>query len=314
MAGAERQIRRPLLGALLIAALLGGAILIFFMQDLIGLFTPKYDVVAVVPQAVGIVDGSAVWVGGKEVGTVTRVAFMPSSMDTVSRVALTLELPRRLQPQVRRDSRVRFTSARLIGARVVDIIPGTAAAAELAPGDTLFQEEQITAAELTARAAAVKADLDTVLIGVRALAGPARQKLEETRRAMSGVEQAMAEARVLRSDLAANPGLELLRDPAFARSLASARRHAGELPVVIARLREQSEAAGEAAAALQRLQARADSLSIRLDAAAAALGGPNSSFARLRHDSALARALRGARTELDSLLAEVRRNPLRFVF
>jgi phospholipid/cholesterol/gamma-HCH transport system substrate-binding protein len=313
MAADERQNRRVLHGALLIAALLASAVLIFMLDDLVDMFRRDYAVVAVVSDAAGITDGSAVWIAGKEVGTVTTVAFLPSGPDTTARIALTLELPRRLQAQVRRDSPVRVTSATLIGARVVDILPGSATAPAAAPGDTLRQRKRLSADEVTARAAAVRAGLDSVMAELRPLAAPASARIADTQRALAAVELAMAEATRLQADIAAGPAAALLADTAFTAALDRVRSHADALPLLIEQVQVRSAATGEVRAALARLQARAAALSAALDAATAQ-AGPNSSLARFQQDTALSRALTAARAELDSLLAEVRRNPLRFVF
>jgi ABC-type transporter Mla subunit MlaD len=313
MAGQERQNRRVQHGTLLIVALVAISVLIFMLDDIIELFRRKYEVVAIVRDAAGIVDGSAVWIGGKEVGVVTTVAFLPAGSDTTARIALTLELPRRLQDQVREDSRVRMTSARLIGARAVDIVPGSATAPVLAAGDTLDQDSRRSVKRLTAQAKDVRTSLDSVLTELSALAPTAQLRLAQTQQAFASLDLAAAELRQLRGDLAASPGSALLADPGFSAALDRARGHAAELPAAIAMMRERSGPAAEVAAALAQLQTRADSLAARLDTAAAMVG-PNSSLSRFQQDSALAGALRAAKMDLDSLVVEVRRNPLRFVF
>lgn len=314
MAKDERQTRRAIGGTLLIAALIGAAVLIFFLDDMLDALERRYEVVAIVEEAAGLVDGSPVWVGGKAVGTVTKLGFLPSGTDTTARVAVTLELPHGVRSQVRTDSRAHLTSATPISARAVNLTPGSEAARVLEPGDTLRAEASPTAAELTSRAAGVRSGLGAALEELQELAPAARVRFEQTRVALQGIDLALAEARQMQSDLQANPGLSLLRDPAFAASLDRARAHAAELPVVMAQLRARSAETREAAAAFARLQARADSLSRGLDAAAALLETPGGSALRFQQDSALIRALDDARTELDSLIAEARRNPLRFVF
>jgi phospholipid/cholesterol/gamma-HCH transport system substrate-binding protein len=308
------QTRRTLKGILIMLGLLGGALFVFFLEDILGAFERRYTIVALVPDAPDISRGTPVWVGGKAVGAVTTVAILPSSVDTMGRVAVTLELPRHVQPQVRTDSRVRLTSISMISENAIDILPGSAAARQLVDGDTLRTDPRPTAAQLTARAAIVRSELDTVLAAVRTLAPIAAARMEDTRRAFAGMDAAMAEAQRLRTDLQANPGLALLRDPAFQASLERTRGYATELPATIAQLRERVGEAGEIGPALARLQARADTLSAQLTAAAAMLEAGEGTLGRMQHDTALVRAVNAARASLDSLVAEVRNNPLRFVF
>jgi phospholipid/cholesterol/gamma-HCH transport system substrate-binding protein len=301
-------------GGLLIAGLVGLGALIFFLDDLIGAFDRTYTIVAVVPDAPGLAPGSPVWVGGREVGEVTTVGFLPAGTDTLDRVSVTLKLPRRLQPQIRTDSRVRLTSAALIGQRVVDIVPGTSAARELAPGDTLRLKVELTSRQVTRHAAAVRVQLDTLLARASVLAPAARARMEEAERAAIAMEGALAEARRLSSDLRMNRGPALLSDPVFTTSLQAVRQHAAELSAEVDRLRAGAAGMGDVGAALARLQARADTLGARLDAAAAILRRPDGLAGRLQQDSALIHATHAARAALDSLMAEVRQEPLRFVF
>jgi phospholipid/cholesterol/gamma-HCH transport system substrate-binding protein len=309
-----RQRRRTLLGMLIILGLVGAAMLVFFLDAIIGAFHRRYEIVALVPDAPGVAAGTPVWVGGKEVGSVVTVAILPSSADTLGRVAVTLLLPRHVQPQVRTDSRVRLTSASLMSEAAIDIVPGSAAAAALAEGDTLRTVPGLTREQLTQQAAAVREDLRAVLASVQELAPLIGERMEATRRAFAGLDAAMVEARQIQAGLRSNPGVELLRDPAFRQSLEQARGHAAELPATFARLQDRAGAAGEVRVAIARLQARADSLAAQLDAAAALLDQPAGTLGRLQHDDALGNAIDAARASLDSLVAEVRRNPLRFVF
>lgn len=309
-----RQRRRSLRGGLLIGGIVSCAVLIFFLDDLVSVFDRTYAIVAFVPDAPGLAPGSPVWLGGKEVGAVTTVGFLPAGTDTLDRVWVTLELPRRLQPQVRKDSRVRITAAALISERVVDILPGTAAAPMLEPGDTLRRRPQLTAEQVTRRATIVRAQFDTLLAALDQIAPTARVRVEDARRAMTAMDRVNVEARRLRSDLRANEGLAMLADPTFAASVQRTRGHAAELPAALARLRERTAGSGDVADALLRLEAGADTLRAQLDAAAAVLDRTDGFIGRFRQDSALIRAVHAARASLDSLMTEVRQNPLRFIF
>jgi ABC-type transporter Mla subunit MlaD len=309
-----RQRRRPLIGGLIIAALFAGAMLIFFLGDIVGTFERRYTIVALMPDAPGIGPGSPVWVGGKRAGEVTAVGFMPLDIDTLGRLWVGLELPRSVQEQVRADSRVRVTAQALIGEQTIDIAPGTALAPMLAEGDTLRTRRGPSLDEVTRRAAALRTVLDTILVQVREVSPLLQARAAQAGGAMAAMDAAMLELDRLRADMRANPGLALVRDDAFRESLQRAREHAGELPVAVDRLRLQYGAGGDVGLALRGLEARADTLRARLDAAAALLDQPQGFIGRYREDPALLNAVDAARASLDSLIAEVRRNPLRFVF
>jgi hypothetical protein len=309
-----RHTRRLVLGTLIMLGLFALSLLIFFMDDLLSAFERNYVIHLVMPGATGLADESPVWVSGREVGTVTSVGLLPAGGDTLARVIISVALPVSVQSHVRADSKARLTSIGPISERAIDISAGSAAAPILAPGDTLRHDPQLTATQLADRAAIVRENLNTALADLQAHTPAIRARLQQTERAFAGLDAAMDEAQRLRTDLGANPGLALLQDPGFAASLEGTRAHAAELPIMIGRLRDSAGPAAEVRTALARLQLRADSLSVQLAAAAAALDNPNGTLSRMQQDTALTRALNAARADLDSLSADVRRNPLRYVF
>jgi phospholipid/cholesterol/gamma-HCH transport system substrate-binding protein len=315
MVNESRQRRRAAKGVLLIAGLVAIAMLIFFLEDLLRAFEKNYTIMALVPDAPGIAPGTPVWVGGRRAGEVLRVAILPTTVDTLGRVAVTLELPTRVREQVRRDSRVRLTSVNFMSEAVVDIIPGTAAAPVLPEGDTLRLEFGLSAEELTERAARVRADLDTVLGTLGRLTPVAEARMADTRRIAAGLDGALVEVERLRVELASNPGLNRLREPEFQAALARARDNLAGLPAFIAGARERSGAGtAEVQAAMARLQLRTDTLSAQLAALTALMDESGGFLGRVQRDTALVRAMGAAQASLDSLMIEVRRNPLRFVF
>jgi hypothetical protein len=313
-ADTRRQRHRTLFGLGIIGGLIGAALLVFFLGDILSAFQRRYVIVALVPDAPGIVQGTPVWVSGREVGAVRRVAILPSSADSLGRIAVTVDLPRSVQSQVRGDSRVRVTSVSLISEAVIDIVPGTAASPQLAEGDTLRTEPRLTRQQLMAHAERLRQEMQPILDDARDLAPLAAARLEQAQRAFDGMDDAMAEMRRLQADMQANPGLALLREPAFQRSLDEARSHAAGLPATFATLQQRLGAAGDVGEAVGRLRTRADTLVAELELAAALLDESAGTLGRLQNDLALQRAIGAARASLDSLMAEVRRNPLRFVF
>jgi phospholipid/cholesterol/gamma-HCH transport system substrate-binding protein len=310
----RRQTRRTLFGLAIIGGLAGAALLVFFLGDIITAFQRRYDIVALVPDAPGIAPGTPVWVSGREVGTVRKVAILPSSADSMGRIAVTLDLPRKVQSQVRSDSRVRVTSVSMISEAVIDILPGTPGWPELLKGDTLRTDPRPTREQIMAQASRLRAQLTPLLEEARELAPLASLRMEQAQLAFAGMDGAMAELRRMQADMRANPGLALVRDPAFQRSLEDARNHAAALPATFATLQQRLGTAGEVGEAVGRLRTRADTLVAELEAAAALLDQSAGTLGRLQNDAALQRAVGAARASLDSLMAEVRRNPLRFVF
>jgi len=308
-----RQGKRALLGGAIILLLLGLATAIFLLDDLIAHFQASYELVAVLPEAPRLVAGSRVWVGGNDVGEVRTVALLPAQPDTGATVALVVRLPGRVRNQVRQDSRVRITSVSLMGAPVVDITPGSAGAAVLRPGDTLRPRHRLAGAVVLARATALGAALDSALAELRALQPDVQRRLASLERVRGRLAAAQSEYRQLQRDLRASPLLAGVQSGDLSAALARSGHSLGSLLQALQQLQERARGHG-LSTNTTALAARAAALQRSLGELQAALRAQGGTLDRLARDSALVRALAGARMELDSLLADARRRPLRYGF
>jgi ABC-type transporter Mla subunit MlaD len=310
-----RERRRTLLGLLLIAGLTAVAVVVFFLDAFVGMLERRVDVVATLPDAPRVTKGSPVWIAGRQVGTVSRVEFRERIDDPEARVALTLEIPRRLRDQLVAGSHVRLTSARMIGEPVVDIVPGPADGPLIPAGDTLYGGQALEMRAIIERLRTTRAAFTELGAEMSALAqSPAlrdgRLALVQRRFAAAG-----AELQRLRTAAAGGSLARLLADPELGASVEalSARvarlrtelggridDRAGELATVRTAFAELATDADEVAGDIARLRAAADSAAGTLP--------------RFAADSAFTVALRRVQAQLDSLIQEARGNPLRFVF
>jgi phospholipid/cholesterol/gamma-HCH transport system substrate-binding protein len=105
---------------------------IFIVSDIGSIWNKKKTLVLVFPYADGITRGSPVWYAGFEVGEVTEIRI---SQEIKDRIALTV----RISPQarVRKDSRIDIRSLGMMGAKYVEISPGSPESPELGPNDVL---------------------------------------------------------------------------------------------------------------------------------------------------------------------------------
>ena len=72
----ERDTRTNVtVGAFVLAALIGLALGILSLSAESGLFQPQYRVRGYFQNVLGLLPGAPVWLGGKEVGQVDRIAF-----------------------------------------------------------------------------------------------------------------------------------------------------------------------------------------------------------------------------------------------
>lgn len=277
-------------GIFVVAGVLAFLIALFTLTD-VGTFRGRYYVSTVVESAGGMRRGDPVQMRGVNIGRVTGFDMVPGG------VAVELELYDRYS--VPEDSRVMVRSSGLLGGMVVDVVPGTST-------------EQVDAGDVLAGALA-----PGVLEAAAGLGGQAESVLERV--------DALLSQRTVGAISASAVDLQAL----LTELNALAARQRVELAEVSASLR-RSAAGVEAAAAgpeLERSVVRIDSLTARLAATSAALDRASSSLetvlgrmergegtlGRLSASDELYSNLNTATVELRDLLADIRRDPRRYL-
>lgn len=309
-----RQRRRTVQGAIIMAVLAALTLGVFFLNDIAAAFRGRYTIVVVMDRAPGLSERSPVQVAGRTVGSVRGVAFLPADFDTLARIAVDIELPRRVQAQVREDSRVRLTTPMLMSEPAVDVQPGSAGARILDEGDTLRLDPVPTREDLTARAAVLRDELSATLADLRTLSPALQQRLQQTQTAFASIDRAMAGVDALAADLRDGPAAALMRDAAFHEAIGRSRAHADGLAALVDEWRGRTSAGATLFEDLARFGARVDTLRARLDETSRILETGDGVLSRWQRDTAIVRAVNAARASLDSLIAETRRNPLRYFF
>jgi len=309
----RRQDRRAVAGTLIVFGLIALGLAIFYLDVIQRALRSTYSVHVLLPDAQGIRPGTPVTVAGIAAGRVTRIALAPVNSDSLAKAVLTLELGTAVRPQVRRDSDVLLRRVRLIGDPFVDVMPGSLAADVLPPGDTLRGRLRPTAAATLARTRDLGAAYDSLHGATQRLALAWRATQPAAAAAARRAAAAQAQLRILDRAYRTGPLAARPQDQQWRATIGRTRAGAAEIRSLFRR-GLGSPAAAALGPETARLAARADTLALelgRLEAALAAPGGVPAPFGR---DTTLARALRAARAELDSLVAETRRNPLRFFF
>lgn len=145
-------------GVLILVSAVILAVGIFLITDIRTLWEEKRELVVLFRYADGISKGSPVWYAGMEVGEVTKVAMAPGKED---RIALSL----RLDPQVRvrKDSRAYIRSLGMMGAKYVEISPGSPQAPELGPGEILEGETPVSMSEILETGQRIASGLEETL-------------------------------------------------------------------------------------------------------------------------------------------------------
>lgn len=265
----------------------------------------------------GVIRGTEVWLDGQKVGLVRAISFQPPTVSVNDRVVIALDVLSAAETQLRRDSQVQIRpGATLIGDEVVYLSSGTSKAAPVADGDTIHSTQQVDYEAASDEATEAMKQLPPIIANVKLL-GAQLKSVNGTLGAL-GVDQGMPEMRRVRaratlllaklSDSTGTIGLAMNgRDPLTARAT-HAMAEADSIRALMAsndhslgRFRRDTTIKAEIA----RLQAELSEVE-RLAAS------PNGTIGRFRTDSAITRGIQRDRAALDSIMADMKKHPLRY--
>ncbi|MEO6863972.1 MAG: MlaD family protein [Gemmatimonadaceae bacterium] len=267
----------------------------------------------VTDMASGVLDGTEVRLAGQKVGLVRSVELRPPSSDTSERVLIAMDVLNPYLKYIRRNSDVQIRpGGRLIGSPVVYIGMGTSHAPGLDSGDTLRAKSQLEARSgisdasslgdsvtgIAATVTEVKSEFDTTIHDVVGLTKLSQRQAEAVHMALDNFsDRALASrgsiARILRDS--ARLRAQATRVSALADSIGAAANGTGE----IGRFRRDSTLV---------LQARRTMASVAdLRARVARYTGGSAD------GTALAKQLDRANAQLDSVVQDAKRHPLRYI-
>lgn len=124
-------------GLIIVVAMAVLTIAIFQLGQAANLFTRRYELVAFLPSASGLRVGGSVTVAGQLAGTVKAIDFLPPDADTTRNLKVIVQIDQNLSEQVREDSKGKLRTLGLLGDKMFDISPGTPKFSKLVPGDTI---------------------------------------------------------------------------------------------------------------------------------------------------------------------------------
>jgi phospholipid/cholesterol/gamma-HCH transport system substrate-binding protein len=303
-------------GAVVLVAL---AILVFGgyrLGQAAHLFGGRYELVAFVPNANGLRAGGSVTVAGQLAGVVKDIQFLPVDGDTTRNLRVVLSVDEGVRPQIRGDSRGRLRTLGLLGDKVFDISPGTPRTLPLDPGDTLALAASLDYDAIIQQASGavgdvvgLTGDLRTVTAGIVEGKGTVGQ-LVTNRDLYDQLTGTLQQTNALMARLQSPNGTvgRLLDDPTLYRNLVR----------VTASLDSLSGQVTRSEGTVGKLL-RDDSLYVRMvgvasgaDSLVRLLTQGNGLAARLLTDQTSYDQLNKSLTELNQILADVRRNPQRY--
>jgi hypothetical protein len=306
------------IGALAACGIIAAAFVILVFGRVGMLHGRKFALHVTTDAARGVIRGTDVWLDGQKVGVVTGVSFRPPSAPPSDRLVISLSVLERERSRIRRDSRIQVRSGgSIIGDRVVSVRSGSATAPVVADGDTIRALEQADVEGVTSDAALASREIPGILENLKLLAaqlqtaegtlgslgvetGSAQlSKLgERARRLMGQVTESRGSVRLALTEAAslrARASESLARVDSIRRLLASDAHSLG-------RFRRDSTLVSE----IGRVR---NELAVVQQLAAS----PNGTVGRFRADSAIMRNVHRSLAAIDSLVADMKKHPLRYI-
>lgn len=307
-------------GAVMLVAIVIIGVAILKLGQAANLFTKRYTLVSFVPNTVGLRVGGQVTVAGQLAGTVKAIDFLPVDADTMRNLRVTVEVDRKVQNQIRRDSEAKLKTLGLLGDKVFDITPGTPRFAALKPGDTIplgiaadYEAVLIQASGALDQMATLTNSLQKVADGVTAGEGTLGQIITN-RQLYDNLNNTLASSNALMVRLQSPRGTigQLLNDPALYNSL---NRMLVSADTVVAQLGAGVSSNDGTLGKLLRddqLYTRLVSAVTGVDSLVGTMARGNGTMSKLFTDDAMYEQLLQAVTSLNAVLIDVRRDPRRY--
>ncbi|HXF49510.1 MAG TPA: MlaD family protein [Verrucomicrobiae bacterium] len=147
------------IGLLLWASLMGGGS---------SLLRPKNTVKTWFPALSGLVVGSPVWINGVEVGQVSDIGL--DKLVSEGRIEVSMAINRKYWNLLRQDSKARLGTVGLLGDKYVEIIAGTAGSPELKSEDFILGERPVDLASTLSSTPELLKNADRLLVRLTAIA------------------------------------------------------------------------------------------------------------------------------------------------
>lgn len=275
-------------------------------------------VYATTDAARGVIAGTEVWLDGQKVGVVKAVTFRPPSVDPDQRLVMTLDVLDDARQHLRLDSGVDIRAGTsIIGDQVVYLTSGTVASRAIASGDTIHGGVQADAEAATSDAALAAREFPGIMENVKILSAQlqtAKGTLGAFNVDMRAPEMIAVKTRSTRllSHIFNGKGTlsQTMNGSSVLRTRAAlAMAQADSIKTLImskdnalGRFRRDSTLVIE----MQRVRAELAEVQRLADS-------PTGTVGRFRTDSVLVRNVHNDMASLDSLFADVKKHPFRYL-
>lgn len=308
-----RELTIGLIGLGAVVAIVGGVLM---FAEVGGIRGKKVTLYVAADETGGLLKGSDVYLAGKRVGKVESIVFRPPSTDTTERLLIEAAVLERALPLIRRDSPVQIAPlGTFLGTPVLGIGAGSSTAPPARPGDTLyagaFRQAEGVMAQLAAVGrdfGALKDEVGAVVEDMKTARGTFGAMAVEGPRDIGrvGADFSRFHARLTRGG---GTAALIMNDPNFGARFGAIRSDVDSLRLLITSERgtvgkfRRDTTLG---ASVQSLRDEVASLQRSLTDARGTAG-------RAMHDQAVQNELAELRRQLDELMADVKKNPFRYI-
>ena len=303
-------------GAMIIVAIGVLTLAMFKLGEAANLFAKHYQLVALLPSVNGLRVGGSVTVAGQLAGTVSAIEFLPPDADTTRNLRVTVEIDQSLQQQVREDSRARIRTLGLLGDKIVDISPGTPRYAVLPQNDTLQVETALDYEAVLVQASGAVSDMVQLTRDLRGITGGLARgegtvgQLLTNRSLYDELNGTLARTNTLLTRLQAPNGsfAKLLDDPAMYQNLTGM---IGSVDSLVRQMRSENGTVGKLLAN-DSLYTHLIGITSGADSLLKQLSHGNGLASKMLNDQQLYEQLTKTITDLNAILADVRKNPKKY--
>jgi phospholipid/cholesterol/gamma-HCH transport system substrate-binding protein len=303
-------------GGMILVAMGILTVAVFKLGEAANLFAKHYRLVTLLPSANGLRVGGSVTVAGQLAGTVAAIDFLPPDADTLRNLRVTVEIDQSLQQQVREDSRARLRTLGLLGDKIVDISPGTPRYAVLPPNDTIQVEPALDYETVLLQASGAVSDMVQLTHDLRGITGGLARgegtagQLLTNRSLYDQLNGTLTRTNALVTRLQAPNGSlgKLLDDPALYQNLSGM---IGSVDSLVRQMRGQNGTMGKLLTD-DSLYTHLVSITSGADSLVRQLTRGNGLASKLLNDQQMYEQLTKTITDLNAILADVRKNPRKY--
>ena len=275
----------------------------------------KFRLHVLTGDATGVLKGTEVWLSGRKVGLVTEVNYLSTTTPVADRIVVSTEIRASDFPLIRRDSRAEIRpGGNLIGSPVVMITSGTAQTPPVQDGDTLNAVESVmiegmmtSVRKVASEVSALGSDLGKAAAAAKSPRGTTGAMIQSGMPSLSATSAQFSRLRAQMTAGRGTVGLAMRNDlmgrtSAIMSSIDSLRALLATGDGNVGRFRRDST-----------LGPNVKGLLAQVDSLRALASNPVGNIGRARADSTLARELARARRELDALMKDIKKHPLRYI-